>query len=55
MTDFDSQAAKAIPAEVHMISGSHDAQTSADVYNVDQFQVRYNLLCDIAHCDYYYN
>lgn len=30
---------KAIPAEFHMISGSHDVQTSADVFNVDQFKL----------------
>jgi metacaspase-1 len=30
---------KAIPAEFHMISGSHDVQTSADVFNVDQFHL----------------
>ena len=28
-----------IPAEFHMISGSHDSQTSADAYNVSQFQL----------------
>mmetsp|Transcript_19079 Transcript_19079/g.21829 ORF Transcript_19079/g.21829 Transcript_19079/m.21829 type:complete len:305 (+) Transcript_19079:231-1145(+) len=39
MSDFDAQVAKLIPAEVHMISGSADSQTSADVYNVSQFQL----------------
>jgi hypothetical protein len=39
---FDDQAKKAIPAEVHMIAGSHDVQTSADVANVGNFQVRNN-------------
>ncbi|CAB9521275.1 Metacaspase-1 [Seminavis robusta] len=29
----------AIPAEFHMISGSHDSQTSADAFNVGQFQL----------------
>jgi hypothetical protein len=29
----------AIPAEFHMISGSHDSQTSADAYNVGNFQL----------------
>ena len=29
-----------IPAEFHMISGSHDVQTSADVFNVNK--VRFN-------------
>ena len=29
----------AIPAEFHMISGSHDSQTSADVYNTGKFQL----------------
>lgn len=38
-TDFDLKAKEAIPAEVHMISGSHDIQTSADVSNVGAFQV----------------
>jgi hypothetical protein len=37
---FDEQAKKAIPADVHMIAGSHDVQTSADVSNVGNFQVR---------------
>ena len=39
-TDFDEKAKEAIPGEVHMISGSHDIQTSADVSNVGSFQVR---------------
>lgn len=39
MSDFDEQVRKAIPAEVNMISGSHDSQTSADVFNVSQFQL----------------
>jgi len=33
------QLEAAIPAEIHMISGSHDSQTSADVYNTGQFQL----------------
>jgi metacaspase-1 len=37
MADFDEQIRKAIPAEFHMISGSGDSQTSADVQNVGQF------------------
>ena len=37
---FASQSKKAIPANVRMISGSHDAQTSADVSNINsQFQL----------------
>ena len=32
-------AKKAIPAEVHMISGCRDEQTSADVSNVASFQL----------------
>jgi len=39
-TDFDAKVKEAIPGEVHMISGSHDIQTSADVSNVGAFQVR---------------
>lgn len=31
---FATQASKAIPASVRMISGSHDSQTSADVKNI---------------------
>jgi hypothetical protein len=31
--------AQAIPAEFHMISGSQDRQTSADVYNVNKFEL----------------
>ena len=34
-TEFDQLAERAFPAEVHMISGCHDSQTSADVYNVN--------------------
>jgi len=37
---FASQAKKAIPTNVRMISGSHDAQTSADVGNINaQFEL----------------
>ena len=36
---FDAQAEEAIPAEVRMISGCHDTQTSADVGNVASFQL----------------
>ena len=35
----------AIPAEFHMISGSHDSQTSADVYNTGQFQLPNPAVC----------
>lgn len=38
-SSFDQQAMEAIPAEVFMISGSHDTQTSADVHNVNSFQL----------------
>mmetsp|Transcript_110051 Transcript_110051/g.318140 ORF Transcript_110051/g.318140 Transcript_110051/m.318140 type:complete len:316 (+) Transcript_110051:190-1137(+) len=31
--------ARAIPAKFHMLSGSEDKQTSADVYNVGQFEL----------------
>jgi metacaspase-1 len=34
MSQLESQIQNAIPAEFHMISGSHDSQTSADVANV---------------------
>jgi len=37
--DFDQKAEEAIPSEVHMISGCHDSQTSADVSNVGNFQL----------------
>jgi hypothetical protein len=33
------QIAKAIPAKFVMISGSEDKQTSADVFNVSQFEL----------------
>ncbi len=37
---FASQAKKAIPANVRMISGSHDVQTSSDVSNINsQFEL----------------
>lgn len=34
-TDFDRTAEQAFPSEFHMISGCHDAQTSADVGNLN--------------------
>lgn len=37
--DTAAQIAAAIPAEFHMISGSHDSQTSADASNVGKFQL----------------
>lgn len=37
--DFDRKAEEAIPAEIHMISGCHDSQTSADVSNVGNFKL----------------
>ena len=36
---FDQKAEQAIPAEVRMISGCADSQTSADVSNVGNFQL----------------
>jgi hypothetical protein len=39
MSSIEEQAAQAIPAEVHMLSGCKDEQTSADVSNVASFQV----------------
>ena len=39
MSNYDAQIKQAIPAEFHMISGSHDSQTSADVSNVGKFQL----------------
>jgi hypothetical protein len=39
MSDALEQAKKAIPAEVHMISGCRDEQTSADVSNVASFSL----------------
>lgn len=39
MSNYDAQIQQAIPAEFHMISGSHDSQTSADVSNVGKFQL----------------
>lgn len=38
-SDAVAQAKKAIPAEVHMISGCRDEQTSADVSNVASFSL----------------
>lgn len=38
-SEFDAQAEKAIPAVVNMISGSHDSQTSADVFDVGKFEL----------------
>jgi len=37
--DFEGQAQQLIPANVRMISGCQDSQTSADVANVSQFQL----------------
>jgi len=39
MASIEEQAAQAIPAEVRMISGCRDEQTSADVSNVNSFQL----------------
>jgi hypothetical protein len=39
MGDALEKAKKTIPAEIHMISGCRDAQTSADVSNVNSFQL----------------
>lgn len=39
MSSFEDKVKKAIPAEFHMISGSQDSQTSADVYNTSAFQL----------------
>jgi hypothetical protein len=39
MTDYAERIEHAIPAEFHMISGSHDMQTSADVFNTSQFEL----------------
>lgn len=39
MGDYDERIKHAIPAEFHMVSGSHDSQTSADVYNTSQFEL----------------
>eukprot|EP00527_Entomoneis_sp_CCMP2396_P005013 CAMPEP_0198144448 /NCGR_PEP_ID=MMETSP1443-20131203/15865_1 /TAXON_ID=186043 /ORGANISM="Entomoneis sp., Strain CCMP2396" /LENGTH=314 /DNA_ID=CAMNT_0043807849 /DNA_START=174 /DNA_END=1118 /DNA_ORIENTATION=+ len=36
---FDEKIRQAIPAEIHMISGSADVQTSADVFDTGQFQL----------------
>jgi hypothetical protein len=38
-SSFEERVQKAIPARWHMISGSADSQTSADVQNVNQFQL----------------
>lgn len=37
--DFEGEAAELIPADVRMISGCQDTQTSADVSNVSSFQL----------------
>ena len=39
MANQDDKIREMIPAEFHMISGSHDSQTSADAYNVGKFQL----------------
>mmetsp|Transcript_11670 Transcript_11670/g.34314 ORF Transcript_11670/g.34314 Transcript_11670/m.34314 type:complete len:194 (-) Transcript_11670:118-699(-) len=39
MTSFDERARAAIPSDFRMISGCHDAQTSADVSNVGAFSL----------------
>jgi hypothetical protein len=39
MSDALEQAKKTIPAEIHMISGCRDSQTSADVSNVQSFSL----------------
>ena len=57
--DFEGSASSVIPADVRMISGCQDAQTSADVSNVGAFQlpdpagrsggVSRMLPCPLAH------
>jgi hypothetical protein len=39
MGDFEGKARELIPAQVRMISGCQDSQTSADVSNVSQFEL----------------
>lgn len=39
MDNYAERIQQAIPAEFHMISGSHDTQTSADVQNVNKFEL----------------
>ena len=39
MGDLAESIRNAIPAEFHMISGSHDSQTSADAFNVGKFDL----------------
>lgn len=39
MGDFEGKARELIPAQVRMISGCQDSQTSADVSNVNQFEL----------------
>ena len=39
MSSAEERIRQAIPAEVHMISGSADSQTSADVFNTGQFKL----------------
>ena len=39
MGDFEGKAQQLIPADVRMISGCQDSQTSADVSNVSSFQL----------------
>lgn len=39
MSSYNNQVAAQIPAEVHMISGCDDNQTSADVSNIQSFQL----------------
>uniref|UniRef100_A0A7S3LF01 Peptidase C14 caspase domain-containing protein n=2 Tax=Amphora coffeiformis TaxID=265554 RepID=A0A7S3LF01_9STRA len=39
MSSIDERIKQAIPAEFHMISGSADSQTSADVQNTGKFQL----------------
>jgi len=39
MSNVQKQSEKYIPADVRLISGCKDEQTSADVSNVDSFQL----------------
>jgi len=51
---FAEQVRVAIPAEFHMISGSHDSQTSADVQNVGKFNLPNPagkvVVCSVPSC-----
>lgn len=48
MSSDEEKIKTLIPAEFHMISGSHDVQTSADVFNVNKVRIVLCVCVDVG-------